>query len=355
MNADTVAADTEVAPITHAHDARVPASEAPPLLEVRDLSVEFRTAYGVVNAVNGLSYRVEAGRTLAILGESGSGKSVAAKAVMGIVESPPGFVTGGRVLFEGRDLLGLSPRQMRKIRGERITTVFQDALSSLNPVFTVGFQIAEMFRVHRRMNRADSWQRAAELMDRVRIPNAAARLHDYPHQFSGGMRQRVMIAMAIALEPDLLIADEPTTALDVTVQGQIMALLADLQHDLRMGLVLITHDLGVVAEVADDVVVMYGGRCIERSPVDELYERPAHPYTRGLMRSIPRGDGTGGRLDAIKGQPPNLADIPSGCEFHPRCPLVEDRCRDIRPPLAEVVPGRWSACHYAEEVERGDR
>ncbi len=324
-----------------------------PLLEVSDLQVEFRTSYGRIKAVNGLSYSVERGQTLAILGESGSGKSVSARAVMGIIESPPGYVTGGQVVFEGEDLLKLPDKQMRRIRGQEICTVFQDALSALNPVFTVGFQIAEMFRAHRGMSRADGMSRAAELMDRVRIPNARARLSDYPHQFSGGMRQRVMIAMAIALEPKLLIADEPTTALDVTVQAQIMALLADLQRDSAMGLILITHDLGVVAEVADQVAVMYAGRCVERSPIEPLYATPAHPYTRGLMRSIPRADVKGRKLDAIQGQPPNLSAIPAGCEFHPRCPLSQDICVEQRPPLREIRPGRFSACHFAEEVERG--
>jgi oligopeptide transport system ATP-binding protein len=326
-----------------------------PLLEVRDLHVEYRTSYGLTNAVNGLSYSVNRGETLAILGESGSGKSVAARAVMGIIESPPGYVTDGEVLFDEVDLLRLSRKQMRRIRGERIAIIFQDALTALNPVFTVGFQIAEMFRVHRGASHKDAWAKAVELLDRVRIPNARNRVSDYPHQFSGGMRQRVMIAMAIALEPDLLIADEPTTALDVTVQAQIMALLAELRHDLGMGLVLITHDLGVVAEVADHAVVMYAGRGVEYASIAELYESPAHPYTRALMRSIPRADQKGGRLEAIDGAPPNLSAIPSGCEFHPRCPLATDLCGEERPTLLEVAPGRRSACHFAPEVIADER
>jgi oligopeptide transport system ATP-binding protein len=330
------------------------AGEGVPLLEVRDLHVEYRTSYGLTNAVNGLSYSVNRGETLAILGESGSGKSVAARAVLGIIESPPGYVTGGEVLFDEVDLLRLSRKQMRRIRGERIAIIFQDALTALNPVFTVGFQIAEMFRVHRGMSHKNAWAKAVELLDRVRIPNARNRVSDYPHQFSGGMRQRVMIAMAIALEPDLLIADEPTTALDVTVQAQIMALLAELRHDLGMGLVLITHDLGVVAEVADHAVVMYAGRGIEYASIAELYENPAHPYTRALMRSIPRADQKGGRLEAIDGAPPNLSAIPAGCEFHPRCPLATDLCGDERPGLLEVAPGRRSACHFGSEVLAGE-
>ncbi|MDP9021872.1 MAG: ABC transporter ATP-binding protein [Actinomycetota bacterium] len=324
------------------------------LLEVRDLGVEFRTRHGLVQAVNGLSYSLDPSQTLAILGESGSGKTVSAHAVMGIIDSPPGYVTGGQVVYRGVDLLRLPERQMRRIRGQRIAMIFQDALAALNPVFTVGFQIAEMFRVHRGMRRQDARARAAELMDRVRIPNARRRLDDYPHQFSGGMRQRVMIAMALALDPDILIADEPTTALDVTVQAQIMQLLADLQEQTGMGMILITHDLGVVAEVADEVVVMYAGRAMERGPIHDVYAQPAHPYTLGLMRSIPRADHKGRRLDPIPGQPPNLARIPPGCEFHPRCPYARDVCVERRPPLFDVDSGRASACHFYEEILNRD-
>jgi oligopeptide transport system ATP-binding protein len=320
------------------------------LLEVRDLWVEYRTSYGLTNAVNGLSYAIDRGETLAILGESGSGKSVSARAVMRTIESPPGYITRGQVLLDGKDLLTLSRRDMRQVRGSRIAIVFQDALTALNPVFTVGFQIGEMFRVHKGLGRADAKRRAADLLDRVRIPLARQRVDDYPHQFSGGMRQRVMIAMAIALEPHLLIADEPTTALDVTVQAQIMALLADLQRDLGMGLVLITHDLGVVAEVADRAVVMYAGRGVEYGDIGLIFDAPAHPYTRGLMRSIPRADQKGDRLVPITGQPPNLSAIPSGCEFHPRCPMAQDVCRAKQPEPIEVAPGRFSACHFASEV-----
>ncbi|MBW3576374.1 MAG: ABC transporter ATP-binding protein [Actinobacteria bacterium] len=324
------------------------------LLEVRDLCVEFRTRHGVIEAVNGLSYSLDPRQTLAILGESGSGKTVSAHAVMGIIDSPPGYVTGGQIVYRGVDLLRLPERQMRRVRGQRVAMIFQDALAALNPVFTVGFQIAEMFRVHRGMRRQDARARAAELMDRVRIPNARRRLDDYPHQLSGGMRQRVMIAMALALDPDILIADEPTTALDVTVQAQIMQLLADLQHQTGMGMILITHDLGVVAEVADEVVVMYTGRAMERGPIHDVYARPAHPYTLGLMRSIPRADHKGRRLDPIPGQPPNLARIPPGCEFHPRCPYVQGVCVERRPPLFDVDSDRASACHFYEEILNGD-
>ena len=327
------------------------------VLEVDDLHVEFRTRSGVVRAVNGISYTVGEGETLAILGESGSGKSVSAQAIMGILDTPPAQVTGGRIWFDGRDLLTLPPEEQRLVRGPGISMIFQDALSALNPVYSVGFQIGEMFRTHRGMSRRDARKKAVELMDRVRIPAAAQRVHDFPHQFSGGMRQRVMIAMAIALDPRILIADEPTTALDVTVQAQVMDLLKDLQRETGMGLVLITHDLGVVNEVADTVAVMYAGKIVERGTVDDVFERPAMPYTAGLMTSVPQVEAKGGRLVPITGQPPNLAAIPSGCPFHPRCPrrrLAAEApyggdCAVDLPPLRMVLPGREAACHYSEE------
>ncbi|GGS26319.1 ABC transporter ATP-binding protein [Streptomyces griseoviridis] len=319
------------------------------LLEVRDLHVEFRTRDGIAKAVNGVSYGVDAGRTLAVLGESGSGKSVTAQTVMGILDVPPGRITGGEVLFEGRDLLKLKEEERRTVRGAEMAMIFQDALSSLNPVLTVGDQLAEMFTVHRGMSRRDARARAVELMDRVRIPGARERVKQYPHQFSGGMRQRIMIAMAMALEPKLIIADEPTTALDVTVQAQVMDLLADLQREYDMGLILITHDLGVVADVADEIAVMYAGRIVETAPVHEIYKAPAHPYTRGLLDSIPRLDQKGRELYAIKGLPPSLTAIPPGCAFHPRCPLARDVCRTDEPPLYQVGDTRGSACHFWRE------
>jgi oligopeptide transport system ATP-binding protein len=324
-----------------------------PLLEVDNLQVEFRTREGVAKAVNGVSYSVDEGETLAVLGESGSGKSVTAQAIMGILDSPPGFVAGGAVRFRGEDLLALPEEERRAYRGRSISMIFQDALSALNPVFPVGWQIAEMFRVHEGMPRSEAKKRAVELMERVRIPAARERAGDYPHQFSGGMRQRIMIAMAIALDPDVLIADEPTTALDVTVQAQIMKLLRDLQRERKMGLILITHDLGVVADVADKISVMYAGRIMEQAPVGDIYARPAHPYTKGLLESIPRVDLKGQDLSAIKGLPPNLMRIPAGCEFNPRCPYAQAVCLDQRPPLLEVVSGRSSACHFAREVLDG--
>ncbi|MBT2403021.1 MULTISPECIES: ABC transporter ATP-binding protein [unclassified Streptomyces] len=319
------------------------------LLEVRDLHVEFRTRDGVAKAVNGVNYSVDEGETLAVLGESGSGKSVTAQAVMGILETPPGRIAGGEILFKGTDLLKMKEDERRKIRGAEMAMIFQDALSSLNPVLSVGAQLGEMYEVHRGLSRKDAKAKAVELMDRVKIPGAKERVGDYPHQFSGGMRQRIMIAMALALEPSLIIADEPTTALDVTVQAQVMDLLAELQRELNMGLILITHDLGVVADVADKIAVMYAGRIVEAAPVHEIYRAPAHPYTRGLLDSIPRLDQKGQELYAIKGLPPNLTAIPPGCAFNPRCPMAQAVCRAEVPPLAEVAPDRTSACFFWKE------
>ncbi|WP_020119718.1 ABC transporter ATP-binding protein [Streptomyces canus] len=323
------------------------------LLEVRDLQVEFRTRDGVAKAVNGVDYAVDAGETLAVLGESGSGKSVTAQAIMGILDMPPGRITGGEILFQGRDLLKLKEDERRRVRGAEMAMIFQDALSSLNPVLSVGDQLGEMFVVHRGMSKKDARAKAVELMDRVRIPAARERVKDYPHQFSGGMRQRIMIAMALALEPALIIADEPTTALDVTVQAQVMELLAELQREYHMGLILITHDLGVVADVADRIAVMYAGRIVEQAPVHDIYKAPAHPYTRGLLDSIPRLDQKGQELYAIKGLPPNLMHIPPGCAFNPRCPMARDVCRTDVPPLYEVGDRRTSACHFWTECLNG--
>ncbi|WP_030713741.1 ABC transporter ATP-binding protein [Streptomyces sp. NRRL F-2580] len=326
------------------------------LLEVRDLHVEFKTRDGVAKAVNGVDYAVDEGETLAVLGESGSGKSVTAQAVMGILDMPPGRIAGGEILFKGKDLLKMKEEERRRIRGADMAMIFQDALSSLNPVLSVGKQLGEMYEVHRGMSRKDAKAKAVELMDRVRIPAAKQRVGDFPHQFSGGMRQRIMIAMALALEPSLIIADEPTTALDVTVQAQVMDLLAELQSELNMGLILITHDLGVVADVADKIAVMYAGRIVEAAPVHEIYKAPAHPYTRGLLDSIPRLDQKGQELYAIKGLPPNLLAIPPGCAFNPRCPMAQAVCRTDVPPLYEVTESpveRTSACHFWKECLHG--
>ncbi|MBB5936707.1 ABC transporter ATP-binding protein [Streptomyces zagrosensis] len=331
-----------------------------PLLDVRDLHVEFKTRDSLVKAVNGVSYSVRAGETLAVLGESGSGKSVTAQAIMGILDMPPGRIPHGEIRFRGKDMLAMPNDERRKLRGRKIAMIFQDALSSLNPVLSVGYQLGEMFRVHEGLSRKAAKAKSIDLMDRVRIPAARERVNDYPHQFSGGMRQRIMIAMAMALEPDLIIADEPTTALDVTVQAQVMELLAELQAEYNMGLILITHDLGVVADVADKIAVMYAGRIVETAPVHELYKRPAHPYTRGLLDSIPRLDQKGQELYAIKGLPPNLTQIPPGCAFNPRCPKADDICRTEVPLLLSVterdgtdLPGRGSACHFWKETIHG--
>jgi peptide/nickel transport system ATP-binding protein/oligopeptide transport system ATP-binding protein len=305
----------------------------------------------VVTAVDGASFDVGAGETVALLGESGSGKSVTAQAVMGIVPKPAGRVTGGSVCYDGRDLL--APGVAKGLRGREIAMVFQDPLSSLNPVFRVGAQIGEMFRRHRGASRREARAAALELMQRVGIPAASKRLDDYPHQFSGGMRQRVMIAMALALSPRLLIADEPTTALDVTVQAQIMDLLRRLQSEDGMSLVLITHDLGVVADAADRVVLMYAGRVVETGPIREVYEHSAHPYTSGLMASVPILDAPRTRLTPIQGAPPDLLSLPTGCSFHPRCPHADTLCTTEDPNLLQVSArpaGHLAACHYPEGV-----
>ncbi len=320
------------------------------LLDVEDLYVEFHTADGVAKAINGVDLTLDEGETLAILGESGSGKSVTAQAIMGILDMPPAKIPTGRIAYCGEDLLTMPEDERRKVRGPQISMIFQDALSSLNPVFPVGWQIAEMFRQHRGLNKADAYAEAVRLMERVSIPAAKERVRAYPHQFSGGMRQRIMIAMAISLDPAVLIADEPTTALDVTVQAQIMQLLADLQDERKMGLILITHDLGVVADVADRIAVMYAGRIVETAGVYDIYAQPAHAYTRGLLDSIPRLDQKGQTLRAIGGLPPNLMRIPPGCAFNPRCGFATDVCRRELPELVEVIPGRYAACHHWQEV-----
>jgi oligopeptide/dipeptide ABC transporter ATP-binding protein len=328
-----------------------------PLLEVDDLHLEFRIEDGIVKAVNGLSYTLAKGETLAILGESGSGKSVSAQAVMGILDTPPGFVTRGSVKFRGVELLapnkktGTLDHVVPEVRGTRIAMVFQDALTSLNPVFTVGWQIGEMFRVHQGASRKEAKEKAIEMMERVKIPSARERVNSYPHEFSGGMRQRVMIAMALSMDPDVIIADEPTTALDVTVQSQIMELLGELQDETGMGMVLITHDLAVVADVADRVVVMYAGREMETGEIDEIFHLPSHPYTLGLMDSIARPDLHLDRLKPIPGSPPDLLAIPSGCPFHPRCTYATDRCPKEIPELEAVTDTHKSACFYWEEVQ----
>ena len=319
-----------------------------PALEVRDLKVEFQLRRGVVTAVDGLSYHVHRGETLAIVGESGSGKTVAAQAVLGVLPSPPATVAAGSVLLLGQDLLTLAESGRRRMRGENLALIAQN--SSLNPVFSVGWQVAEPFRTHRGMSHGDALARAAELLDRVGIPAAKSRLKDYPHEFSGGMRQRASIAMAMALEPDVLIADEPTTALDVTIQAQIMSLLGQMQDETGMGMVLITHDLGLVSESADRILVMYAGRECETGGAEQVIASPAHPYTRGLMESIPQPRHKRARLSPIPGSPPDLMRPSSGCAFAPRCSFAEERCATERPELTAVMAGRQSSCWRSEAV-----
>ena len=305
-----------------------------PLLEIKDLRTRFDTPEGVVNAVNGISYWVEPGETVAVVGESGSGKSVSMMSVLRLLPSPPARIESGEVLFKGRDLLKLSKKEMRSINGADIGMVFQDPMSSLNPVLTVGYQVRETVRVHEGVSVEIAKARALDLLNLVGIPEAERRLGNYPHQFSGGMRQRVMIAMALACRPSLLIADEPTTALDVTIQAQILRLVKRLKQKLGMSVIWITHDLGVVARLAERVVVMYAGTIVEDAPVASFYVRPRHPYSIGLLASLPRLDAdTSQKLHAIGGQPPSLTRLPPGCPFAPRCSFAVDKCRTEAPPL----------------------
>jgi peptide/nickel transport system ATP-binding protein len=320
-----------------------------PLVSIEDLRVEFHTDAGVVKAVDGVTWSIEEGETLGIVGESGSGKSVSALAVMGLVPAPPARISG-RIAFRGRDLLQAGEDELRSIRGKDISMIFQDPLTSLNPVFKVGHQVAEVIQVHEKLGRIPARRRAVELLDEVGIPNARRRAEEYPHQFSGGMRQRAMIAMALALNPALLLADEPTTALDVTVQAQIMSLLRKLQEERGTAIVLITHDLGVVAGHADRVLVMYAGRVVEAAGADALFHAPRHPYTVGLLSSLARLDRRRGeRLQPIPGQPPSLIRVPPGCPFHPRCPFATDICRQEMPPLTGAG-AHVAACHHQDRV-----
>jgi peptide/nickel transport system ATP-binding protein len=317
-----------------------------PLLQVNDLRTRFFTDDGELQAVDGVTFSVEPGEVLGIVGESGCGKSVTCLTIMGL-NDPRLSASSGEVLFRGEDLLKASPRRLREVRGDEIAMIFQDPMTSLNPVHTVGKQLVEAVRLHRDVTHKQARARALELLEAVRIPRADRRIDDYPHQFSGGMRQRVMIAMALINSPDLLIADEPTTALDVTTQAQILALLKQLQQDFDTSIILITHDLGVVAEVCDDVVVMYSAKVAEHAQVDEIFERPQHPYTWGLMGSLPRLDVVVDRLQQIPGQPPSLLNPPRGCRFHPRCPYTMTVCKEKVPELL-AVPGHadhQQACH----------
>ena len=316
-----------------------------PLLEVKNLATRFKITGAYVHAVNGISYTLNEGDSLGIVGESGCGKSVGQLSVMRLIPQPPGEIYQGEVVYNGRDLLKLSMDEMRQVRGKEIAMIFQDPMTSLNPVMTIGRQITEMLELHMNMDKKQARARAAELLTMVGIPRAADRLDDYPHQFSGGMRQRVMIAMALSCVPQILIADEPTTALDVTIQAQIVDLVKKLRDELGMAIVWITHDLGVVARLVKNVIVMYAGFIIERSPVDDLYLHPSHPYTLGLLGSLPRlDDNERHRLVSIDGAPPDLVDLPKGCPFYPRCTFRIDRCKEENPPLMPVGPAHETAC-----------
>jgi peptide/nickel transport system ATP-binding protein/oligopeptide transport system ATP-binding protein len=314
-------------------------------LDVRDLQTYFFTDAGVAKAVERVSFRLEEGQTLALVGESGCGKSVTALSIMGLIPQPPGRVVGGEIRLDGTELLGLSERQLRDIRGNRISMIFQEPMTSLNPVLRVGEQIAEAVLAHQRVSKRTALERSVEMLRLVGIPSPETRVRDYPHQMSGGMRQRVMIGIALACNPRLLIADEPTTALDVTIQAQILEFMDDLRDRTGTSVLLITHDLGVVAETTHHVVVMYAGRVVEEAPVTELFEKPLHPYTQGLMRSIPRTDDAGGeRLEAIEGLVPSLLALPPGCTFNNRCPHAFDRCCADEPTLLRPSAGRAVRC-----------
>ncbi len=325
----------------------------PTLLDVRNLETRFHTSNGVVKAVDGVSFDVEPGETLALVGESGCGKSVTALSVMRLIPSPPGRITGGEVLFDGRDLLALSDKAIRQVRGKDIGMIFQEPMTSLNPVLTIGLQLTETMEHHLGLSRDKARARAIELLSLVGISEPERRLSQHPHQFSGGMRQRVMIAIALSCRPRLILADEPTTALDVTIQAQILELLKKLSREFGVAMVIITHNLGVVARYADRVNVMYAGRVVERGPAAEIYDRPRHPYTLGLLRSVPRLDQPRrDRLDPIPGQPPDLARLPAGCSFRPRCRFAVDRCEREVPPLMPQPGHQLSACWKAAELPR---
>ncbi|MCL2503644.1 MAG: ABC transporter ATP-binding protein [Coriobacteriia bacterium] len=318
------------------------------LLSVNELKVHFHTRDGVVKAVDGVTYSLASGETLGVVGESGSGKSVHALAMMGLVPMPPGKIEGGDVSLSGRSLIRMSENERRGVCGNEIAMVFQDPMTSLNPVHRIGHQLAEPLRIHKGMGRRDAWARAGELLQMVGIPNPESRLNGYPHQFSGGMRQRVMIAMAIACDPGIVIADEPTTALDATIQAQVLELMRGIQKRSGLAIIMITHDLGVIADMADRVLVMYAGRAVELGSADQLFRDARHPYTWGLIDSLPRYDTTEqGGLRPIGGQPPSLINLPEGCSFGPRCRYTQDICRTSAPALMEVEDGHRAACHFA--------
>ncbi len=338
-------------------DTPTVSDKAPPVLEVEGLKTIFHTQDGTIHAVNGVSLHLRAGELVGVVGESGSGKSVTMMSLMKLLPEPPAEIVSGTVRLEGRDLLRLGPGDLRKVRGAEVGFIFQDPMTSLNPVFNIGFQIMEPLREHLGLNKAAARTRAVELLELVGIPSPKDRLGDYPHQFSGGMRQRVMIAIALACDPKVLIADEPTTALDVTIQAQIIDLVKKLRRELGMGIIWVTHDLGVVAGIADRVMVMYGGLVVEHAPVAELYVRPLHPYTRALLETLPSLDGTRARrLRSIGGQPPHMTAAPTSCPFAARCAHVHDRCHAENPPLVAVSEGHDVACWWRpDQVTSGKR
>ncbi|AEG59470.1 ABC transporter ATP-binding protein [Desulforamulus ruminis] len=318
------------------------------LLQVKDLKTHFFLEDGVVPAVDGVSFHLNRGETLAVVGESGSGKSITATSIMRLIPSPPGRIVEGEILFNGNDLLKMTEKEMRGIRGNRISMIFQEPMTSLNPVFRVGQQISESLILHQGLNKKEALEKSVEMLRLTGIPSPEKRVHDFPHQMSGGMRQRVMIAMALCCRPELLIADEPTTALDVTIQAQILELMLELKEQLGMAIMMITHDLAVVAEMADRAVVMYCGKLVEESPVLNLFDKPLHPYTRGLLKSIPGVEDQKEKLYMIEGMVPPLTHLPAGCAFAPRCPEAQPRCHQERPTLREISPGRRVSCWLYE-------
>ena len=338
-------------------EASPAAAPAHPILEIDDLRTHFFTRAGVVRAVDGVSYAVHRGQTLGVVGESGCGKSVTALSILRLVANPPGRIVGGAIRFDGQDLLGLKEREMERIRGNDISMIFQEPMTSLNPVFTVGHQISEAVVLHQKLSKRDGLDKAVEMLRLVHISEPERRVHEYPHQLSGGMRQRVMIAMALSCNPKILIADEPSTALDVTIQAQILDLMQELCEKLGTAIILITHDMGVIAENAERVVVMYAGKKVEEADAEELFSRPCHPYTEGLLGSIPRLDLVAGsrpnraRLNEIEGVVPSLYNLPKGCTFAERCDYATDQCHEAFPPLEEKRPGHWAACWHSDRVQ----
>ncbi len=318
-------------------------------LDVRELKTTFRTRRGLLTAVDGISFDISNSEVVGLVGESGSGKSITSRSIMGLIPQPPGKVKGS-ILLDGRELLNQSSRQWQHVRGEQIAMIFQDPMTSLNPVYNIGEQVMEALRFHKGLSNAQAADQTLELFNQVGLPQNRQQLEAFPHQLSGGMRQRVMIAMAIACSPRLLIADEPTTALDVTIQAQILDLLRTLNRQHGMALLLITHDLGIVAEICQRVLVMYSGRIMEKTDVETLFKQPRHPYTLGLIQSRPEIESRRQRLQPIPGSPPDLTQVPPGCPFHPRCPWVKNRCQVEKPPLRELTPGHWNACQFSEEI-----